>query len=76
VDKKILEIIKSARIGYLATASSYLQPYLTPVVFIVLQNRIFIPLDDKPKTIDVKELRGIAISNIHAITEAVNGIPI
>lgn len=59
VDKKILEIIKSARIGYLATSSSNLQPYLTPVVFIVLQNRIFIPLDDKPKTIDVKELRRV-----------------
>jgi PPOX class probable F420-dependent enzyme len=59
VDKKILEIIKSARIGHLATASSNLQPYLTPVVFIILQNRILIPLDNKPKTIDVKELRRV-----------------
>lgn len=59
MDKKILEIIKSARIGHLATASSNLQPYLTPVVFIILQNRILIPLDNKPKTIDVKELRRV-----------------
>jgi nitroimidazol reductase NimA-like FMN-containing flavoprotein (pyridoxamine 5'-phosphate oxidase superfamily) len=54
VDKKILELIKSSRIGHLATAASNLQPYLTPVVFIAQENGIFIPLDDKPKTIDVK----------------------
>ena len=59
MDKKILQLIKSARIGYLATAASNLQPYLTPVVFIVQQNSVFIPLDDKPKTIDVKQLKRV-----------------
>lgn len=59
MDKKILELIKSSRIGHLATVASNLQPYLTPVVFIAQENCIFIPLDDKPKTIDVKELRRV-----------------
>jgi coenzyme F420-0:L-glutamate ligase/coenzyme F420-1:gamma-L-glutamate ligase len=59
VDKKILELITTARVGHLATAASNLQPYLTPVVFIALQNCILIPLDDKPKTIDVNRLRRV-----------------
>ena len=59
VDKKILELITTARVGHLATAASNLQPYLTPVVFITLQNSILIPLDDKPKIIDVNRLRRV-----------------
>jgi coenzyme F420-0:L-glutamate ligase/coenzyme F420-1:gamma-L-glutamate ligase len=59
VDKKILKLITSARIGHLTTASSNLQPYVTPVVFILQQNNIFVPLDDKPKTISVKELKRV-----------------
>ena len=59
MDKKILELIKGARIGHLATTASNRQSYLTPVVFIAQQNDIFIPLDCKPKTIDVKELRRV-----------------
>ena len=59
VDKKILELITTARVGHLATAASNLQPYLTPVVFIALQNSILIPLDDKPKIIDVNRLRRV-----------------
>jgi len=59
VDKKILKLITSARSGHLTTASSNLQPYVTPVVFILQQNNIFVPLDDKPKTISVKELKRV-----------------
>jgi PPOX class probable F420-dependent enzyme len=59
VDKKILKLITSARIEHLATASCNLQPYVTPVVFILQENNIFIPLDDKPKTISVKELKRV-----------------
>ena len=57
MDKKILKLITSARIGHLTTATSNLQPYVTPVVFILQQNNIFVPIDDKPKTISVKELK-------------------
>jgi coenzyme F420-0:L-glutamate ligase/coenzyme F420-1:gamma-L-glutamate ligase len=59
MDKEILTLIKSARIGRLATASSNLQPYLTPVVFVIEQNSIFIPLDDKPKTIAAEQLKRV-----------------
>ena len=59
MDKKILKLITSARIGHLTTASSNLQPYVTPVVFIQQQNNIFVPLDNKPKTISVKELKRV-----------------
>ena len=59
MDKKILKLITNARIGHLTTASSNLQPYVTPVVFILQQNNIYVPLDDKPKTVSVKELKRI-----------------
>ena len=52
-------MITSARIGHLATASSNLQPYVTPAVFILQKNNIIVPLDDKPKTVSVKELRRV-----------------
>jgi coenzyme F420-0:L-glutamate ligase/coenzyme F420-1:gamma-L-glutamate ligase len=59
VGKKILKLITSARIGHLTTASSNLQPYVMPVVFILQQNNIFVPLDNKPKTISVKEMKRV-----------------
>ena len=59
MNKKILDLIRSARIGHLATASSNLQPYLTPVVFVIEQKSIFIPLDDKPKTTTIKQLKRV-----------------
>jgi PPOX class probable F420-dependent enzyme len=59
MDKKILKLINNARVGHLATAASNLQPYVTPVVYIVHQNNIFVPLDGKPKTISVKELKRV-----------------
>jgi len=59
MDKKILKLITNARIGHLTTASSNLQSYVTPVVFILYQNNIYVPLDDKPKTVSVKELRRV-----------------
>jgi Predicted flavin-nucleotide-binding protein len=59
MDKKILDLIRSAKIGHLATASSNLQPYITPVVFVIEQKSIFIPLDDKPKTTSIKQLKRV-----------------
>ena len=59
MDNKILKLITSARIGHLSTASSTLQPYVTPVVFIVQKNNIFVPLDNKPKTKNVKQLKRV-----------------
>jgi PPOX class probable F420-dependent enzyme len=59
VDKKIVKLIKNTRIGYLATATSNLQPYATPAVFILHNNNIYVPLDQKPKTVSVLELRRV-----------------
>jgi PPOX class probable F420-dependent enzyme len=36
-----------------------LQPYLTPVVFVIEQKTIFIPLDHKPKTTTNKQLKRV-----------------
>ncbi len=57
--RNILELIKNARIGHLATVDSNLQPYLTPVVFVLHRGNIDIPLDDKPKKVSTKELKRV-----------------
>lgn len=57
--KKILKIVKSAKVARLATAAPNLQPYLTPVVFVLEKTNIFIPLDQKPKSVSFKELKRV-----------------
>ena len=42
--------LETARHGYLSTASSGGDPHLQPVVFQVLENSIYIAIDEKPKT--------------------------
>ena len=42
--------LETARHGYLSTASSDGDPHLQPVVFQVLENSIYIAIDEKPKT--------------------------
>jgi nitroimidazol reductase NimA-like FMN-containing flavoprotein (pyridoxamine 5'-phosphate oxidase superfamily) len=59
----MLKLVKSAKVAHLATAASNLQPYVTPVVFVVDNNYIFIPLDHKPKTVSFKDLK--RVKNIH-----------
>jgi PPOX class probable F420-dependent enzyme len=56
---QILKIVKSEKVARLATASPNLQPYLTPVVFVLYKNSIFIPLDHKPKSISFKQLKRV-----------------
>jgi PPOX class probable F420-dependent enzyme len=55
----MLKLVKSAKVAHLATAASNLQPYVTPVVFVVDNNYIFIPLDHKPKTVSFKDLKRV-----------------
>ena len=59
MDKKIVKLIKNSNIGYLATASSNLQPYATPVVFILQNENVYVPLDQKPKTVSISELKRV-----------------
>jgi len=55
----ILKLIKSAEIGYLATASPNLQPYVTPAVLIIERDTIYVPLDSKPKTVNYRQLKRV-----------------
>jgi PPOX class probable F420-dependent enzyme len=55
----MLKLVKSAKVAHLATAASNLQPYVTPVVFVVDSNYIFIPLDHKPKAVSFKDLKRV-----------------
>lgn len=57
--RSILKLIKSAKVAHLATAASNLQPYITPVVFVLEKDKIFIPLDNKPKTVSFKQLKRV-----------------
>lgn len=59
MDKKIVKLIKNTRIGYLATASSNMQPYVTPVVFVLQNENVYVPLDEKPKTVNILELKRV-----------------
>jgi coenzyme F420-0:L-glutamate ligase / coenzyme F420-1:gamma-L-glutamate ligase len=59
VDKKIVKLIKNTRIGYLATSSSDMQPYVTPVVFVLQNENVYVPLDQKPKTVNILELKRV-----------------
>ena len=55
----ILKLIRHAKVAHLATADSNLQPYITPVVFVIEKDKIFIPLDYKPKTVPIKQLKRV-----------------
>lgn len=55
----MLKSVKSAKVAHLATAASNLQPYVTPVVFVVVNKYIFIPLDHKPKAVSYKDLKRV-----------------
>jgi PPOX class probable F420-dependent enzyme len=56
---RILNLIRPAKVAHLATADSSLQPYITPVVFVIEKDEIFIPLDYKPKTVAFKQLKRV-----------------
>lgn len=56
---EMLKLVKSAKVAHLATAAVNLQPYITPVVFVVYSSHIFIPLDQKPKSVSFKELKRV-----------------
>ena len=59
MDKKIVELIKNTNVGFLATAASNLQPYATPVVFILQNENVYVPLDEKHKTVSISELKRV-----------------
>lgn len=59
MNKKIVKLIENKSYGYLATAASNLQPYATPVVFILHNGKIYVPLDQKPKAVSISKLKRV-----------------
>jgi coenzyme F420-0:L-glutamate ligase / coenzyme F420-1:gamma-L-glutamate ligase len=58
--KQIIEPLNNSKIARLATVDpNNNQPYVVPVVFAFNGNNIFIPIDDKPKTVNSKQLKRI-----------------
>jgi PPOX class probable F420-dependent enzyme len=59
VNKKIANLLNNTNVAYLATATSNRQPYVTPVVFILQNGNIYVPLDEKPKTVSISQLKRV-----------------
>ena len=57
---QILEPLNNSKIARLATVDpDNNQPYVVPVVFAFNGNNIFIPIDDKPKTVNSNRLKRV-----------------
>jgi PPOX class probable F420-dependent enzyme len=52
-----LRLIRSARVAHLATADSAGQPLVIPICFVFDGNRIYSPIDEKPKSIAPQKLK-------------------
>jgi coenzyme F420-0:L-glutamate ligase/coenzyme F420-1:gamma-L-glutamate ligase len=57
--KRELERVKSARVARLATADRAGRPHCVPVCFVLWKDQLLIPLDEKPKQVEVKRLRRV-----------------
>ena len=45
-------LVESARVAHLATADQYARPHAVPIVFVISGDRLYFPLDRKPKRED------------------------
>ncbi len=58
--KQFLESLYNSKIARLATVDpKNNQPYVVPVVFVFDGKNIFIPIDDKPKTVNSNQLKRV-----------------
>ena len=58
--KQSLDLLHNSKIARLATVDpENNQPYVVPVVFAFDGNNIFIPIDDKPKTVNSNQLKRV-----------------
>ena len=51
--------LDQARVGHLATADAAGQPHVVPIVFVVVDGRLYSPLDAKPKRVPVRRLKRV-----------------
>ncbi len=47
-----LDLVDHARVAHLATADQYARPHVVPIVFVARDDRLYFPLDRKPKRED------------------------
>ncbi|MCZ6708498.1 MAG: TIGR03668 family PPOX class F420-dependent oxidoreductase [Chloroflexi bacterium] len=60
IEGTVRRFIETARSGHLATADSEADPHLVPVTFVLIDEAIYIAIDEKPKTTTrLKRLRNI-----------------
>ena len=54
-----LDFLGRARVGRLATADSAAQPHVIPVVFATDGRKLYVPVDEKPKRVQPRELKRV-----------------
>jgi PPOX class probable F420-dependent enzyme len=64
IDQSTLEFIRSHRVARLATTSFDRQPAVIPICYVFDGERIYTPIDEKPKSVDAGSLK--RIRNIRA----------
>jgi PPOX class probable F420-dependent enzyme len=64
VDENTRAFIRDHRVGHLATASRDARPAVVPICYVFDGGHIYSPLDQKPKSIEVRSLR--RVRNIEA----------
>lgn len=52
LDPSAQALLAAARVAHLATADQYARPHVVPIVFVVTGERVYFPLDRKPKRED------------------------
>ena len=52
LDAAAQRVLREARVAHLATADQYARPHAVPIVFVIREDRLYFPLDRKPKRED------------------------
>jgi len=52
LDAEAQRLLVEARVAHLATSDQYARPHAVPIVFVVREDRLYFPLDRKPKRED------------------------
>ncbi|HZR98397.1 MAG TPA: TIGR03668 family PPOX class F420-dependent oxidoreductase [Chloroflexota bacterium] len=55
----VVAFLARARVAHLATADVAGQPHVVPIVFVVLDGRLYSPLDAKPKRVPGRRLKRV-----------------
>jgi len=59
LEPRTAAFLAHARVAHLATANRQGRPHVVPIVFVVLEGRLYSALDAKPKRVDARRLRRV-----------------